>query len=59
MKLPRVNLKKLWGAIGVVASIIASPAVTDLVSAKTAGIAAAIFYLLKTITGNPTSPAGK
>lgn len=58
MKLPHVNLSKLWGALGVVAGILASPAVTDLVNAKVAAIAVAVIYLVKTVTGNPP-PAGK
>jgi len=58
MKLPHVNFAKLWGALGVAASILASPAVTGLVSAKVAAIAAAVIYLVKTVTGNPP-PAGK
>lgn len=53
MKLPHVNFTKLWAALGVVASLVASPAVTGVLSAKTAAIVAAALYLLKTITGNP------
>lgn len=61
MKLPHVNFKKLWGALGVAASILASPAVTGILSAKTAAIAAAVIYLVKTVTGNapPVPPAEK
>lgn len=53
-----MNWKKLLGSLGVVASLLASPAVTDVLSAKVSAIVLAVAYLLKTLTGND-KPADK
>lgn len=47
-----VNLKKLAGALGIVAGIIGSPAVLGLFSAKVAAVIVAVVYAVKTATGN-------